>query len=34
MGQTEAATKVRVLRRDLARVKTILREKELASANR
>ena len=30
MGQTEAATKVKGLRRDLARVKTILREKELA----
>ena len=31
MGQPEAATKVRVLRRDLARVKTILREKALAA---
>ncbi len=30
MGQTEAANKVRALRRDLARVKTVLREKELA----
>jgi len=30
MGQTEAATKVKGLRRELARVKTILREKELA----
>ena len=30
MGQTEAATKAKVLRRELARVKTILREKELA----
>ena len=30
MGQTEAATKVKGLRRDLARVKTILREKEVA----
>jgi large subunit ribosomal protein L29 len=27
MGQTEAAYKVSVLRRDLARVKTVLREK-------
>jgi large subunit ribosomal protein L29 len=34
MGQTEAATKVKGLRRDLARVKTILREKELAAAKR
>ncbi len=30
MGQTEAATKVKALRRELARVNTILREKELA----
>jgi large subunit ribosomal protein L29 len=30
MGQTEAATKLQALRRDLARVKTVLREKELA----
>jgi large subunit ribosomal protein L29 len=30
MGQTEAATKVRALRRDMARAKTVLREKELA----
>ncbi len=28
MGQTDSPTKVRVLRRDLARVQTILREKE------
>jgi large subunit ribosomal protein L29 len=34
MGQAEAATKARGLRRDLARVKTILREKELAAARR
>ncbi len=34
MGQTEAATKVKALRRDLARVKTVLREKELAGAKR
>jgi len=34
MGQTEAATKVRVVRRDLARVKTILREKEPAGPKR
>ena len=30
MGQLEAPTKVRELRRDLARIKTILREKETA----
>lgn len=30
MGQTEAANKLRTIRRDLARVKTVLREKELA----
>jgi large subunit ribosomal protein L29 len=29
MGQIEAAHKVKSLRRDLARVKTVLREKEL-----
>ena len=34
MGQTEAATKAKALRRELARVKTILREKELAAAKR
>jgi large subunit ribosomal protein L29 len=28
MGQIEAANKVRALRRDLARVKTVLREKQ------
>ena len=28
MGQLEAANKVKALRRDLARVKTVLREKE------
>jgi large subunit ribosomal protein L29 len=28
MGQVEAAQKLKVLRRDLARVKTVLREKE------
>jgi large subunit ribosomal protein L29 len=32
MGQLEAPAKVRELRRDLARVKTILREKEQAQA--
>ena len=32
MGQLEAPAKVRDLRRDLARVKTILREKEQAQA--
>ena len=30
MGQTEAGFKASALRRDLARVKTVLREKELA----
>jgi ribosomal protein L29 len=30
MGQLEAAHKLRGLRRDLARIKTVLREKELA----
>jgi large subunit ribosomal protein L29 len=30
MGQLEAAHKVKALRRDLARVKTVLREKENA----
>ena len=30
MGQVEAAQKLKVLRRDLARVKTVLREKETA----
>jgi len=32
MGQLEAPAKVREIRRDLARVKTILREKEQAQA--
>ncbi len=32
MGQLEAPAKVRELRRDLARIKTILREKEQAEA--
>jgi large subunit ribosomal protein L29 len=32
MGQLEAANKVKALRRDLARVKTVLREKETAAA--
>jgi len=31
MGQLEAPLKVRLLRRDLARIKTILREKEMQS---
>ena len=31
MGQLEAPVKVREIRNDLARVKTILREKELAA---
>jgi large subunit ribosomal protein L29 len=30
MGQSEAAQKLKTLRRDLARVKTVLREKETA----
>ena len=30
MGQVEAAQKLKVLRRDLARIKTVLREKETA----
>ena len=30
MGQLEAAQKVKAMRRDLARVKTVLREKETA----
>jgi large subunit ribosomal protein L29 len=32
MGQLEAPVKVREVRRDLARVKTVLREKEQAQA--
>jgi large subunit ribosomal protein L29 len=32
MGQLEAAHKLKMLRRDLARVKTVLREKETAQA--
>ena len=31
MGQVEAAHKVRSIRRDLARVKTVLREKQLGA---
>ena len=34
MGQLEAPAKVRDLRKDLARIKTILREKELLAGNR
>jgi len=34
MGQLEAPVKVREVRKDLARVKTIVREKELAAGNR
>ena len=30
MGQAEAAQKLKALRRDLARIKTVLREKETA----
>jgi large subunit ribosomal protein L29 len=33
MGQLEAAHKLKALRRDLARVKTVLREKETAEAS-
>jgi len=32
MGQTESLKKIRGLRRDIARVKTILRQQELAAA--
>jgi large subunit ribosomal protein L29 len=32
MGQTESLKKIRGLRKDVARVKTVLREKELAVA--
>ncbi len=32
MGQTESLKKIRGLRRDIARVKTIMRERELAQA--
>jgi large subunit ribosomal protein L29 len=32
MGQIEAAHKLKTLRRDLARVKTVLKEKETAAA--
>ena len=32
MGQTESLKKIRGLRRDIARVKTIARERELATA--
>ena len=32
MGQLEAAHKLKTLRRDLARVKTVLREKQTAEA--
>ena len=34
MGQTESLKKIRGLRRDIARVKTILREQELATARK
>jgi large subunit ribosomal protein L29 len=33
MGQTESLNKIRGLRKDVARIKTILREKELGLAN-
>ena len=32
MGQTESLKKIRGLRKDIARVKTIMREQELAAA--
>jgi large subunit ribosomal protein L29 len=32
MGQLEAAHKLKAVRRDLARIKTVLREKETAAA--
>jgi large subunit ribosomal protein L29 len=32
MGQTESLKKIRGLRRDIARVKTIMRQQELAAA--
>ena len=32
-GQAEAVTKLRIARKDLARVKTLLRERELRQAN-
>ena len=34
MGQTESLKKIRGLRKDIARVKTILREQELAAARK
>ncbi|MBZ5658313.1 MAG: 50S ribosomal protein L29 [Acidobacteriia bacterium] len=34
MGQTESLKKIRGLRRDIARVKTILREQELATTRK
>jgi len=34
MGQLEAPAKVREVRKDLARIKTILREKELQAATK
>ena len=33
MGQTESLKKIRGLRKDIARVKTIARERELATAS-
>jgi large subunit ribosomal protein L29 len=32
-GQAEAVTRLRIARRDLARVKTLIRERELRNAN-
>jgi len=33
MGQSESLKKIRALRKDIARVKTIARQRELAAAN-
>ena len=33
MGQTESLKKIRGLRRDIARVQTVIRQKQLASGN-
>jgi large subunit ribosomal protein L29 len=34
MGQTESLKKIRELKKDIARVKTVVREKEIAGGNR
>jgi large subunit ribosomal protein L29 len=33
MGQTESLKKIRELKKDIARVKTVMRQKELAAGN-